>query len=218
MNELSGLRNENKAWQEAQSSIFCLFCGPSAFALQAWGLVRRTHTCPAFCPQSSSRLPAPFLLCTQSAPFRCGSGTFPRHSPDVFSAPRKPLPECPTCFHYYPYLHPSEWLGSSLAWRLHPVCLEGAQFSPLNLGFCFENKGGNPCSPLSGLQALCCKSWWKCEVTHCCHALILCTELRSKNQPGPTAELLRPGRKSRERVHGCLVAGSNLSPLLTSPP
>ena len=39
MNELSGLRNKNKAWQEALSGIFCLFCGLSAFALQAWGLI-----------------------------------------------------------------------------------------------------------------------------------------------------------------------------------
>lgn len=126
----------------------------------------------------------------------------------------------PCVSHLLPLLSlstPSEWLGSSLAWRLHPVCLEGAQFSPPNLGFCFENKGGKPCSPLSGLQALCCKSWWKCEVTHYCHTLILCTELRSKNQPGPTAELLSPGRKPRERIRGCLVAGSNPGPLLPSP-
>lgn len=124
-------------------------------------------------PWSRSRLPAPFLLCTQRAPFRCGSGTFPGHLLDVSSAPTERFPACPTRFHYYPCLHPSEWPGSSLAWRLH-VCLEGAQFSPPHCGFCFENKGGNPCSPLSGPQALCCKSQWKCEITYYCHALILC--------------------------------------------
>lgn len=103
---------------------------------------------PCLGPRYHSRLPAPFLLCTQRAPFRCGSGTFPGHSPDVSSAPTEQLPACPTCFHYYHCLYPSEWPGSSLAWRLHPVCLEGSQFPAPHLGFCLENKGGNPV-PLS---------------------------------------------------------------------
>lgn len=105
------------------------------------------------------------LLCRQRAPFRCGSGTSLSHSPGVSSAPMEQLPAHPTCFPFYPCLPPSEWPGCSLAWRWHPVWLDGAHFSPLHLGLCFENEGGNPCSPLrlAGPKALCCKSRWECK-------------------------------------------------------
>lgn len=168
MNELSGLRNENKAWQEAPEWHLLLILWSECLCSAGLGTRPKDPHVSYLGPWSHSSA-SPSSLHAESTLQMRAQGTFQALTRCFLSSHRAAPVSHPlsiaSCLHLF-----STGRGSSLAWRLQRGPEGPTLPSPALL--LLKQKVVTPALSLD--PKLYVANQWKRAITYYCHALILC--------------------------------------------